>query len=59
MPETIVPVNVLEQYKKDYKLYALYVCRERVTVDLRDGLKPVARRTLFATFELKSRTKLS
>lgn len=57
MPEKIIPVNIATQYKNDYKLYAIYVCRERVTVDLRDGLKPVARRLLFATFELKSRTK--
>lgn len=53
MAERIINVNTGEQYKTDYKLYTLYVCRERVSVDLRDGLKPVARKILYATFELK------
>lgn len=57
MSERIIEVNVSEQYKKDYKLYALYVCRHRVAVDCRDGLKPVARKILYATFTLKSKTK--
>lgn len=57
MPEKIVKVNVQEQYLKDYKLYALYVCRHRVAVDGRDGLKPIARKILYSTFEKKSRTK--
>lgn len=57
MPEKITQVNVVEQYKKDYKLYALYVCRHRVAVDLRDGLKPVARKILYSAFNFKSKTK--
>lgn len=57
MSEKIISVNTAEQYKKDYKLYALYVCRHRVAVDIRDGLKPVARKILYATFELKGKCK--
>lgn len=57
MSERIINVNTAEQYKKDYKLYALYVCRHRVTIDLRDGLKPVARKILFSAFTFKSKTK--
>lgn len=48
MADKIIDVNVLEQYSKDYKLYALYVCRERVAVDYRDGLTPVQRKIIYA-----------
>lgn len=57
MSERIINVNTAEQYKKDYKLYALYVCRHRVTIDLRDGLKPVVRKILYSAFTFKSKTK--
>lgn len=57
MPETIVNVNNARQYNEDYTLYALYVCRERVAADLRDGLKPVARKILLVQYEFKGKTK--
>lgn len=50
MPDKIVDVNVLKQYSDDYRLYALYVCRERVAVDYRDGLTPVQRKIVYAMF---------
>ena len=52
MSERIVDVNALKQYKDDYKLYAIYTCRERVMADVRDGLKPVARKILVAGADL-------
>ena len=48
----IVDVNALEQYRDDYKLYCIYVCRERVMADVRDGLKPVVRKILVGTTDL-------
>lgn len=48
MSDKIINVNVLKQYSSDYKLYALYVCRERVAVDYRDGLTPVQRKIIYA-----------
>lgn len=57
MPEVITNVNTAEQYKKDYKLYALYVCRHRVSIDSRDGLKPVVRKILYSTFTMGDKTR--
>lgn len=48
----IVQVNSLQQYKDDYKLYCIYLCRERVMADVRDGLKPVVRKILVASTDL-------
>lgn len=53
----IIDVNALDQYKKDYKLYAIYVARERMMSDARDGLKPVARKILVAAKDLNVTTK--
>ena len=55
MGERIVDVNTLKQYKEDYKLYAIYTCRERVMADVRDGLKPVARKILVSGMDLNLR----
>lgn len=52
MSEKIINVNALQQYKEDYKLYCIYVCRERVMADVRDGLKPVVRKILVASSDL-------
>lgn len=48
MPERIVPMSAVVQYKADYKEYAMYVERHRVVPEFRDGLKPVQRRIIFA-----------
>lgn len=53
----IIDVNALQQYKDDYKLYAIYVARERMMSDARDGLKPVARKILVAAKDLNVTTK--
>ena len=48
----IVPVNIREQMKQCYIDYAMSVIIGRALPDVRDGLKPVHRRILFAMNEL-------
>lgn len=48
----IVPVNLREQMKRCYIDYAMSVIIGRALPDVRDGLKPVHRRILFAMNEL-------
>ena len=48
----IVPVNIREQMKQCYIDYAMSVIVGRALPDVRDGLKPVHRRILFAMNEL-------
>ena len=48
----IVPVNIREQMKQCYIDYAMSVIIGRALPDVRDGLKPVHRRFLFAMNEL-------
>lgn len=50
MPEKIVKVQASEQYRNDYKEYALYVERHRTVPEFRDGLKPVQRRIVYAAY---------
>lgn len=51
MSERIIDTNVKEQYELDAKRYAIYVSRDRVTPDFRDGLKPVQRRVTYGTYK--------
>ena len=56
-PETndqnrIIPVNIEEQMKTAYIDYSMSVIVGRALPDVRDGLKPVHRRILFAMNEL-------
>src|ERR1700754_1736268 len=48
----IVPVNIEEQMKTAYIDYSMSVIVSRALPDVRDGLKPVHRRILFAMNEL-------
>ena len=48
----IVPVNIREEMKRSYIDYAMSVIVGRALPDVRDGLKPVHRRILFAMNEL-------
>jgi DNA gyrase subunit A len=48
----IVPVNIEEQMKTAYIDYSMSVIVGRALPDVRDGLKPVHRRVLFAMHEL-------
>ena len=48
----IVPVNIREEMKKCYIDYAMSVIVGRALPDVRDGLKPVQRRVLYAMDQL-------
>ncbi|MBE0364044.1 DNA gyrase subunit A [Pseudoalteromonas ulvae UL12] len=50
----ILPVNIEDELKSSYLDYAMSVIVGRALPDVRDGLKPVHRRVLFAMNELKN-----
>ncbi|MEX1222667.1 MAG: DNA topoisomerase (ATP-hydrolyzing) subunit A [Idiomarina sp.] len=50
----IVPVNIEDELKSSYLDYAMSVIVGRALPDVRDGLKPVHRRVLFAMNELRN-----
>lgn len=49
--EKIVPVYIEEEMKKSYLSYSMSVIVGRALPDVRDGLKPVHRRILYAMFD--------
>lgn len=50
--ERILPVDVVSEMKDSYLAYAMSVITSRALPDVRDGLKPVHRRILFAMHEM-------
>src|SRR5690554_5411810 len=50
----VLPVNIEDELKQSYLDYAMSVIVGRALPDVRDGLKPVHRRVLFAMSELKN-----
>ncbi len=50
----ILPVNIEDELKQSYMDYAMSVIVGRALPDVRDGLKPVHRRVLFAMDELSN-----
>ena len=54
LAKEIVPVNIEDELKKSYLDYAMSVIVGRALPDVRDGLKPVHRRVLFAMSELSN-----
>ncbi|MBA2663628.1 MAG: DNA gyrase subunit A, partial [Bradymonadaceae bacterium] len=48
----IIPVNIEEEIRQSYMDYAMSVIIGRALPDVRDGLKPVQRRILYAMREL-------
>jgi DNA gyrase subunit A len=50
--QQVVPVNIEEEMKSCYIDYAMSVIIGRAIPDVRDGLKPVHRRTLYAMWEM-------
>lgn len=50
----ILPINIEEELKNSYLDYAMSVIVGRALPDVRDGLKPVHRRVLYAMNELKN-----
>ena len=52
---SIKPIGIEEEMKRSYMDYAMSVIVSRALPDVRDGLKPVHRRILFAMHELNMR----
>ncbi len=52
--ENIVPVNIYDEVKVSFLDYAMSVIVSRALPDVRDGLKPVHRRILYAMSEMGS-----
>ncbi|HAJ57678.1 MAG TPA: DNA gyrase subunit A [Candidatus Omnitrophica bacterium] len=50
--EKVIPVNIEEEMKGSYLSYAMSVIVGRALPDVKDGLKPVHRRILYAMHEL-------
>src|SRR3989344_9291847 len=49
---TLLPQQIVEEMKDSYLKYAMSVIVSRALPDVRDGLKPVHRRILFAMHEM-------
>jgi len=49
-----VPINIEDEMRKSYMDYAMSVIVGRALPDVRDGLKPVHRRVLYAMYDLKN-----
>ncbi|QQD16843.1 DNA gyrase subunit A [Spongiibacter nanhainus] len=54
LAKEILPVNIEDELKQSYLDYAMSVIVGRALPDVRDGLKPVHRRVLFAMNELSN-----
>src|SRR3546814_4889625 len=52
LAQEIIPVNLEDEMRRSYLDYAMSVIVGRALPDVRDGLKPVHRRVLFAMNEL-------
>ncbi|KAA0873897.1 DNA gyrase subunit A [Nitrincola tapanii] len=52
LAKEVLPVNIEDELKQSYLDYAMSVIVGRALPDVRDGLKPVHRRVLFAMHEL-------
>jgi len=50
--EGIAPINIIEEMQRSYLDYAMSVIVSRALPDVRDGLKPVHRRILYAMNEM-------
>ena len=50
--DKILPIDVVKEMKESYLAYAMSVITSRALPDVRDGLKPVHRRILFAMNEM-------
>ncbi|MDI7246384.1 MAG: DNA gyrase subunit A [Bacillota bacterium] len=48
----VIPINIEDEMKRSYLLYSMSVIVGRALPDVRDGLKPIHRRILYAMSEL-------
>jgi len=51
LPEGVEPISIIEEMQRSYLDYAMSVIVSRALPDVRDGLKPVHRRILYASHE--------
>ena len=51
LPEGIEPISIIEEMQRSYLDYAMSVIVSRALPDVRDGMKPVHRRILYASHE--------
>ena len=49
--EKLIPINIEDEMKSAYIDYSMSVIVSRALPDVRDGLKPVHRRILFAMYK--------
>ena len=54
LAKEVYPINIEDELKQSYMEYAMSVIVGRALPDVRDGLKPVHRRVLFAMDELNN-----
>lgn len=54
LPENIRPVKITEQLRSSFINYAMSVIVDRALPDVRDGLKPVHRRSLYSMYRLRN-----
>ncbi len=54
LAQEVLPINIEDELKQSYMDYAMSVIVGRALPDVRDGLKPVHRRVLFAMNELNN-----
>ncbi len=52
MPERVIPVDIVSEMRAAYLDYAMSVIVARALPDVRDGLKPVQRRILYAMYDM-------
>jgi len=50
----IIPINLVDEMRQSYLDYAMSVIVGRALPDVRDGLKPVHRRSLYAMYDLSN-----
>lgn len=54
MTDSITPIGIVDELKQSYLDYAMSVIVSRALPDVRDGLKPVHRRVMYAMHELSN-----
>ncbi|UNU73403.1 DNA gyrase subunit A [Moraxella nasovis] len=52
--DSVTPVGIVDELKQSYLDYAMSVIVSRALPDVRDGLKPVHRRVMYAMYELSN-----
>ncbi|HBH33402.1 MAG TPA: hypothetical protein DDW38_02415, partial [Psychrobacter sp.] len=54
MSDSVSPIAIIDEMKQSYLDYAMSVIVSRALPDVRDGLKPVHRRIMYAMHQLSN-----